>query len=131
MPISSVPTIAVRMVATIAGWAGMPAAARIAGFTTMMYDMVTNVVIPATASRASVVPARWNPKYLWMAFRGMVSGGTMFILTSHTPNSAARFHNGTITIMGIIVLLRRTNYIAKQRKYETLEQLALEEPWVK
>src|ERR1700756_4358994 len=44
------------MVAIMDGPAGIPAAFRIAGFTTMMYDIVTNVVIPATTSRPKVVP---------------------------------------------------------------------------
>ena len=44
------------MVAIIEGPAGIPAAFKIAGFTTMMYDIVTNVVMPATTSRPKVVP---------------------------------------------------------------------------
>src|SRR4051812_38876044 len=36
--------------------AGTPANPRIAGFTKMMYDMTMNVVMPATVSRARVVP---------------------------------------------------------------------------
>src|SRR5215469_2307537 len=55
-PMNSVPKIAVTMVAIIEGPAGIPAALRIAGFTTMMYDIVTNMVTPATASRPRVVP---------------------------------------------------------------------------
>src|SRR5215469_15815114 len=55
-PMNSVPKIAVTMVAIIDGPAGIPAALRIAGFTTMMYDIVTKVVTPATTSRPSVVP---------------------------------------------------------------------------
>ena len=51
----SVPKIAVTIVATIEGSAGIPAALRMAGFTTMMYDIVTNVVIPAMISRPTVV----------------------------------------------------------------------------
>ncbi len=61
-PITSVPTIAVMMVATIEGPSGMPAAFRIAGLTAIMYDIVTNVVTPASTSRRNVVPLASSPK---------------------------------------------------------------------
>src|SRR5215467_12665411 len=61
-PMNSVPKIAVTMVAIIEGRAGIPAAFRIAGFTTMMYDIVTKVVRPATASRPRVVPEDCSEK---------------------------------------------------------------------
>src|SRR5215472_1636467 len=60
---SSVPNTAITTVATREGSIGMPAAFRIAGFTTMMYDMVTKVVSPATTSRPKVVPVSSNRKY--------------------------------------------------------------------
>ena len=54
-PMISVPKMAVTIVATIEGSAGIPAALRMAGFTTMMYDIVTKVVIPPMTSRPIVV----------------------------------------------------------------------------
>src|SRR5205823_9165367 len=67
MPISRVPTMAVTMVAIMEASTGIFAVLRIAGFTTMMYDMVTKVVMPATISRVKLVPARANLKYRLMA----------------------------------------------------------------
>ena len=61
-PITSVPTTAVITVATIEGPSGMPAAFRMAGLTAIMYDIVTNVVTPASISRRNVVPAASSPK---------------------------------------------------------------------
>ena len=54
--------MAVTMVAIMEASTGIFAVLRIAGFTTMMYDMVTKVVMPATISRVKLVPARANPK---------------------------------------------------------------------
>src|SRR2546425_9203822 len=42
----ALPTSAVRIVATVLGPTGMPAADKMAGLTTMMYAIVTNVVAP-------------------------------------------------------------------------------------
>ena len=64
------PNIAVRTVATIDGPAGIPAAVSTAGFTTTMYDMVRNVVTPATISRLNVVPALSSSKKRLIADTG-------------------------------------------------------------
>src|SRR5205085_5288431 len=49
-PMRNVPNAAVRIMATVEGPIGIPAAARMAGLTTMMYAMETNVVMPPTTS---------------------------------------------------------------------------------
>src|SRR5215472_3185462 len=54
-PISRHPKTAAATVAVKLGSRGMPAALRMAGFTTTMYDIVANVVSPATTSREKVV----------------------------------------------------------------------------
>jgi len=64
---NAVPNAADRIVATIDGPRGMPAAERIAGFTMMMYAIVRNVVIPATVSCRYPVPWRSNPKNIFTA----------------------------------------------------------------
>jgi hypothetical protein len=56
----NVPSIAVITVATIEGPSGMPAVFRMAGLIAMMYDIVTKVVMPASTSRRTVVPACSN-----------------------------------------------------------------------
>src|SRR5271156_2211331 len=66
-PIRRVPKIAVSTVTTIEGPAGIPATLRIAGLTAIMYDIVKNVVRPATISRRIVVPALSRPKYCAIA----------------------------------------------------------------
>src|SRR6266481_7345335 len=82
-PIRSVPKIAVTMVAIMDGPAGIPAAFRIAGFTTMMYDIVTNVVIPATTSRLKVVPAGAREK---RSFTLGIAKNTLWTLFSPNLN---------------------------------------------
>ena len=49
-PITTVPNAAERIVATMEGPFGIPAASRIAGLTMMMYAIVRKVVIPANVS---------------------------------------------------------------------------------
>ena len=44
------------------GPGGIPASLRIAGLTAIMYDIVTNVVTPASTSRRNVVPLASRPK---------------------------------------------------------------------
>ena len=56
------------MVATIEGAAGMPADFRMAGFTTMMYDMVTKVVTPAATDKTKA-KLRWAAREV-TAFNG-------------------------------------------------------------
>jgi len=58
------------MVAVIDGPAGMPALFRIAGLTTMMYDMVVNVVSPARISRRKLLP--WAS--IWKKRRSAFNG---------------------------------------------------------
>jgi len=61
-PMSMVPKKAARMVATMEGALGIPAASRMAGFTMIMYAMVRKVVAPAIVSVFQLVPSSSNLK---------------------------------------------------------------------
>ena len=56
------PNAAERQVAAVTAARGTPASARIAGFTSTMYAMVTKVVTPARISVRQLVPKRRNSK---------------------------------------------------------------------
>ena len=55
-------TFTIREDTTVLGPRGMSANARIAGFATMMYAIVTNVVAPPSSSVRTVVPCSDRPK---------------------------------------------------------------------
>ena len=53
---SSVPNAATTIVATVLGRCGIPAKARMAGLTTMMYAIETKVVTPPMTSARTLLP---------------------------------------------------------------------------
>src|SRR4051812_23168256 len=62
-PIRKLPNAAERHVAAVTAASGIPASARIDGFTKMMYAIVVKVVIPANISVRQSAPSCLNPKY--------------------------------------------------------------------
>jgi len=90
-PMINVPIIAVITVATIEGPSGMPAVFRIAGLIAMMYDIVTNVVTPASTSRLTVVPACSSAKKL--AIRRFIPDATFPYSSDYLGSTRVRGRN--------------------------------------
>ena len=68
-PNNKVPKMALKAVTVIRASFGIPASARILGWTAMIYDIVKKVVIPAIISRLMVVPCWLRLNMRWsMAF---------------------------------------------------------------